>query len=137
MSLVETPKDDARTRNLFKQGQSGNPAGRPKGSRVKISEAFIAAMSDDFAEHGSRVIERVRNEKPADYFKIIAGLLTKDVNIKVSNLDDLTDEQLLNKLNSLTEMARPLLAKLGHDAARADAGVERAVDAEYTEISKP
>jgi hypothetical protein len=37
--------------------------------------------------------------------KIVAGLLPKDVNLKVSNLDDLTDEQLLNKLNSLTEMA--------------------------------
>jgi hypothetical protein len=64
------------------------------------------------------------------YLKIVAGLLPKDVNLKVSNLDDLTDEQLLNKLNSLTEMARPLLARVGDTAVRADVRAELIVDTE-------
>jgi hypothetical protein len=43
---------------------------------------------------------------------MIAGLLPKDMSIKVQHLDDLTDDQLMRKLAVLTEMARPLLAKL-------------------------
>jgi hypothetical protein len=53
-------------------------------------------------------------------------LLPKDVNFKVSNLDDLTDEQLLNKLNRLTEMARPLLARVIDQPARIEARTEPA-----------
>jgi hypothetical protein len=31
----------------FAPSESGNPAGRPKGSRHKISEAFIAPLADN------------------------------------------------------------------------------------------
>ena len=48
-----------------KPDQSGNPTGRPKGSRSKVPEAFITAMNDDFAKHGVGIIEKVRTEKPA------------------------------------------------------------------------
>jgi hypothetical protein len=34
------------------------------------------------------------------------------MNIKVQQLDDLTDDQLMRKLAVLTEMAKPLLARL-------------------------
>lgn len=44
--------------------------------------------------------------------RVIAGILPKDVNIKVQQLDDLTDDQLMRKLAVLTEMAKPLLARL-------------------------
>ena len=134
-TVTEMPQRNEKGQ-LLPGTASLNPKGRQKGSRNKLAEEFILDLYDDWQQRGKGVIARVAEERPADYLKIVAGLLPKDVNIKVSQLDDLTDEQLLNKLNALTEMARPLLAKLGHDAARADAGVERAVDAEYTEISK-
>jgi hypothetical protein len=44
--------------------------------------------------------------------RVIAGILPKDVQLKVQSLDELTDDQLMCKLASLTEMAKPLLAKL-------------------------
>jgi hypothetical protein len=93
------------------QFKPGNP-GRPRGSRNKLGEAFIAALAEDFEKHGVEVIERVRIEKPDAYIKVIASLLPKDLNLNVNNLDHLTDAQLLARLRSLTEQAAPLLATL-------------------------
>jgi hypothetical protein len=58
---------------------SGNPAGRPKGSRHKLSEDFFAALQKDFAEHGIAAIVAMRDERPGDYAKMVAGLMTKEV----------------------------------------------------------
>jgi hypothetical protein len=55
-------------------------------------------------------------EKPDVYVRVIAGLLPKDMTIKVQQLDDLTDDQLMRKLAVLTELAKPLLSKLNATA---------------------
>jgi hypothetical protein len=72
------PKANATS---FKPGQSGNPAGKPPGSRNRISEAFISAMSDDFDTHGVGVIERVREEDPCTYLKLVAGLVPREYQV--------------------------------------------------------
>jgi Family of unknown function (DUF5681) len=110
--MTEDTKLQQRPAHLWKPGTSGNPAGRPKGSRNRLSEDFVAALYDDFRDHGSAAIAACRAEKPDVYVRVIAGLLPKDMTIKVQQLDDLTDDQLMRKLAVLTEMARPLLAKL-------------------------
>lgn len=63
----------------FEAGASGNPAGRPKGSRNKLSEAFLKALADDFDANGPGVIERVRKERPHDYLKVCASVMPKRV----------------------------------------------------------
>jgi hypothetical protein len=114
----------------------GKPGpGRPRGSRNKLAEAFIADLYDDWQQRGPSVIARVAEERPHEYLKIIAHLLPKDVNLKVSNLDDLTDEQLLSKLNSLTEMVRPLLERVADQSVRVDVRVEPVTDVKYTDVS--
>lgn len=65
----------------FVKGQSGNPAGRPAGSKNRISEKFIQAITADFEQHGETVIEKVRTEKPENYLKIVADLVPKDFNL--------------------------------------------------------
>jgi hypothetical protein len=133
--MTELTQTQQRPAHLWGPGQSGNPAGRPKGSRNRLSEDFVAALYSDFQEHGSAAIAACRTEKPDVYVRVIANLLPKDMTIKVQQLDDLTDDQLMRKLAVLTEMAKPLLARLpaviNATPVRADAGAQTNTEAEY------
>ena len=60
----------------FKPGNPGGP-GRPKGSRSRLSEAFLKALSDDFAENGVEVIQNLRTDSPKDYVAAINKLMPK------------------------------------------------------------
>jgi hypothetical protein len=79
-------------------GQSGNPAGRPKGSRNKLSEAFLQALADDFEANGKEVVEKVRTERPHDYLKIIVAVLPKRMEIEDATPEkhpsEMTDDEL-------------------------------------------
>src|SRR5262245_48593252 len=48
-------------------------------SRNKLSEDFVAALYNDFQEHGSAAIAACRAEKPDVYIRVIAGILPKDM----------------------------------------------------------
>lgn len=85
MAGEDTPKKtgiEKRLENLapaWKPGQSGNPAGRPKGARNKLSEDFFNALAEDFAQNGVNVIATMRSESPKDYAKMIAALQSREV----------------------------------------------------------
>ncbi len=70
----------------WKPGQSGNPTGRPKGSRSKLAEDFVSALYDDFQLHGVNAIQQVREDKPEVYIQTIAKLLPRDVKVEVKEL---------------------------------------------------
>ncbi len=67
------PKEDTQ----FKPGESGNPAGRPRGTRSKLSEAFLKALSDDFEDNGLETVQKVRKDKPDAYLNVIGKLMPK------------------------------------------------------------
>jgi hypothetical protein len=67
----------------WKPGQSGNPAGRPLGSRNKLSESVIQDIAADWAIGGPETIARVRMTDPATYFRVVASILPKDVLVNV------------------------------------------------------
>jgi hypothetical protein len=92
------------------KGQSGNPAGKPKGARTKLGEAFIEALHDDFNEHGIAAIQVVRAEKPDQYLKVIASLMPKEHRLSVNDqFADMTDDELAQRIRQLAETIAPFL----------------------------
>jgi Family of unknown function (DUF5681) len=81
--------------NLWQPGQSGNPAGRLRGSRNKLSEEVICALLRDFRQHGQKAVARVRQTQPAAYLKILALLCPREHMVEQRNLiKSLSDEEL-------------------------------------------
>lgn len=74
----------------FKPGQSGNPAGRPKGARARLAEDFCQALLDDFASGGAAAIMSMRDEKPGEYIRAIASVIPKEFDGTVTG--DLSDD---------------------------------------------
>jgi hypothetical protein len=79
-----------REDGYFKPVQSGNPKGRPKGSRHKLSEAFLAELVVDFEAGGRAAIERCRLERPDVYVRLVASLLPKQQSLTDENGDHIT-----------------------------------------------
>ena len=84
-------------KNKFKPGQSGNPKGRPLGSRNRISDKFLKDFLADWETYGKRAIRLARKKDPVAYVRIAAGLLPKDFNINMSSEAEL--EKLLEKFD--------------------------------------
>jgi len=114
----ESTGEIRRPDGTFTAGVSGNPKGKPKGSRNKLGEAFITDLQADWAEHGSKVIETVRLEKPSDYLKVVASILPKELNVRVDPLDEMDDDELTAILAAARAACRL------HQEGRGDAGTE-------------
>jgi len=69
----------------WKPGQSGNPAGRPKGSRNKLEEMFVSALCEDFKDNGADAIRKCREEKPEVYLNVIAKVVPRQVEIDATD----------------------------------------------------
>lgn len=93
----------------FLKGSKGL-GGRKLGARAKLGEAFVQALQEDFAEHGVAAIEAVRTDKPDQYLKVIAGLLPRDVNLTLNTADDLTDDEIIERIRALDATIQPYLA---------------------------
>lgn len=102
---VSDTTEKKQGKNLFQPGQSGNPAGRPKGSRNRLSERFIEALHDDFMTNGQAAIETVRTERPQDYLKIIASIVPKEFTVKDQSLDEMSDDELIELLAAVRALA--------------------------------
>ena len=73
--------------HAWKPGQSGNLAGRPKGSRHAIEERFLKNVLADFEENGRDAIAKAREANPLGYCNMIVSLLPKETKLEVDSSD--------------------------------------------------
>jgi hypothetical protein len=91
--------------NLWQPGESGNPTGRLRGSRNKLSEEVICALLRDFRKHGEKAIAKVRRDQPGIYLKVLALLIPRQDKLEHTNtIKTMTDEELESAIAFLHEM---------------------------------
>ena len=87
----------------FKPGQTGNPTGRPKGSRNQFSEAFLKDIHTEWVEHGKEVLKAVRTEDPSTFLRVAASIIPKEFTVKEDNtsLERLLEQHSVEELDKL------------------------------------
>jgi hypothetical protein len=77
----------------WQPGQSGNPSGRQKGARNKLTEAYLADFLTVWERHGVMALEWVAKKDPVAFVTVAATLIPKHAKLE---LDDFpTVEELI------------------------------------------
>ena len=85
----------------WQKGQSGNPKGRGRGNRDRVTDAFFRDLANDWNLHGRKAVEDLREKDVAAYCRIVAGVVPKDVQIEVNkSARQMTDDELIAIITS-------------------------------------
>ncbi len=82
VELKPARPQSANLRPAWQPGQSGNPKGRPKSCKHKISELARSIFAEDFAQHGRATLELVRRIDPIAYMKLVLVFVPKELILK-------------------------------------------------------
>ena len=122
----------------FPPGVSGNPNGRPVGSRQHFSGAFLRDLAEVWAAHGKDTMLRTARSSPETFFATCARLLPKDVELTIrqhySGLDE-SDLMILRAIRdaipNANSMAPEAVLQFTLDAIRAH-GAQQLITSEIT-----
>jgi hypothetical protein len=80
----------------WKRGQSGNPAGRPQGSRNKLSEDFIADLHESWKSLGKPALLAAAWTDPVAYVRVVASLIPRELETTITPvaMERMSDAQL-------------------------------------------
>ncbi len=94
----------------WKPGVSPNPAGRPKGSKTKLAESFLADVLEEWEAHGKVAVSDMREKNPGDFVKMVAGLMPKEMSLSLNDSSEMTDDELFDRLATLQASIAPFIA---------------------------
>jgi len=133
MSITMNSSAERNALGQFLLGHSGR-GGRPRGSRAKLGEAFLADLRATWEQYGPQALERCAKEEPAAFARLVATLMPDRVEVgSPGEFSDLTSvEQVIeamldsfDDLNGLVELLdqtrTAVLERLGKQAKLVDA----------------
>jgi hypothetical protein len=106
----------------FKPGQSGNPAGRPPGTRNKLQEDFLKDVQAAWETAGPQAITDMIADKPGDFVKMVASLMPKEATLNIHDHSEMTDAELAERVRSLAAQLAPFLIDGTGNANAGDEG---------------
>lgn len=90
----------------WKPGQSGNPAGRPRGKRDAITQAFLNDLEDAWRRHGPRALDEAAETDPVAFCKLTASLVPRDIKLTTDVGENFLE--LLSHLNGKQRRLEPV-----------------------------
>ena len=107
--LPDNTGDQQATR--FKPGHSGNPLGRPKGSRNKLSEEFLSDLQAAWQQHGPTALGKCATSDPTSFCKIVGNLIPRqfESSLQVSLVADFEAARTFNEAWKVIKLARETL----------------------------
>jgi hypothetical protein len=82
----------------FKKGTSGNPKGRPLGSRNKLSKKFLGDLIKHWNKNGKKALDAAYVQNPSMYLRIVASLVSKE---EIYEIEKECSEEALTALDKL------------------------------------
>src|SRR5882757_1409935 len=98
-----------RQTGRFLAGNNGG--GRKLGARNRLGEQFIADLENTWKKHGPAAMERCAIEEPAQFGRIMASLLPKQIEVDAAI-------SVFSELQSADEVLAMIADELGDEAAR-------------------
>lgn len=85
----------------YRPGQSGNPKGRPKGSRNELAQNFLRDAVAAWKEHGVEALKVMATTEQAKFCVMVAGLMPKEVHVGASAVEHMSDDELETALDDV------------------------------------
>ena len=88
-----TPSKQRGLKPPWEPGQSGNPAGRPKGARVKFGEDFVRQFTAHWEKYGEAALDSLFQKNKEGYVRVAVALLPKLIDVS-GEVDHRVHEQI-------------------------------------------
>jgi hypothetical protein len=120
-----TGTQQAKPSTQFKPGQSGNPAGRPTGSRNKLCDGFLKTLEETWQKRGQEIIDKTIEENPSVIVNAIARLVPKEAHLELSGstILELSIQQRTRIAESWLMSQNDRLDAIEGEAVRCDAAL--------------